>query len=683
LGVIAGLMALALTSLAVSTPARALTLNGTVVALNGQVLAHYNVTLYASSVRETPWRRSSTHWSRLGSATTDRSGAFRITYSLPPGLPDDKQPVLFVEAERDLVMLASAIGRGGSAPSSVVVNELTTVATANAFAQFIDSRSIDGNPVGMINAVRMAANLANPQTGEVGTVLGSIPNGTATLTLSTFNSLANVVASCVANPGSCDALFKAATSRGGRRPANVLEALANIVKSPSYPGYPLSSQDPVFQLSLFNPVYTPALTERPTSWLLFLKFTGGPYTNQDSTNLMNGPGNVAIDADGFAWVNDNYIPKAEGDFACAGNRLIKFYPWGENFPGSPYFGGGLSGAGFGVTVDPRNRVWVGNFGFEDPPCQFLSQAAPHNSVSAFNADGTPISGPSGFTEGNIYWPQGTVSDGEGNIWVANCGNDSVTKIPRGVHARAVNIPLASKPSSGEARIRPFGAAIDLEGNVWFTGNRSNTVSVISPSGKLIGTLPGAYRGRTVLSHPVGNAADSAGNIWVSNSDWVDSPCPSSPQNLGPAKNPSITMFQAKSRIPYPGSPFTGGGLTLPWGIAVDGNDTVWAFNFGVVPVGQTTNIATGISRFCGINTRRCPPGLRVGDPISPHTGYRSNALTRLTGGRIDPSGNLWLMNNWKLDANPLKNPGGNSIVIVVGAAGPIKTPLTGPPVPFE
>jgi hypothetical protein len=335
-------------------------------------------------------------------------------------------------------MLASAIGRGGSAPSHVVVNELTTVATANAFAQFIDSRSIDGNPVGMINAVRMAANMANPITGAIGSVLGTIPNGTSTSTMSTFNSLANVVASCVASSGSCDALFKAATPPGGKRPANVLEALANIVKYPSYPGYPASSQDPVFLLSQFNPVYQPALTARPTNWLLFLRFTGGNYITQASTNLMNGPGNVAIDADGYAWVNDNFVPQPEGHFACAGKRLIKFYPWGENFPGSPYFGGGLSGAGYGITLDPSNRVWIGNFGFQDPPCILLPQAAPHNSVSAFKADGSPISGPSGFTNGKIFWPQATVSDRDGNIWIANCGNDSVTKIPRGNHVQAFN-----------------------------------------------------------------------------------------------------------------------------------------------------------------------------------------------------------------------------------------------------
>jgi hypothetical protein len=224
--------------------------------------------------------------------------------------------------------------------------------------------------------------------------------------------------------------------------------------------------------------------------------------------------------------------------------------------------------------------------------------------------------------------------------------------------------------------------VDSKGNLWVNGNRNDTVYVISPDGTLIDTLPSTYQDKTVLSHPVGNAADSQGNIWVANSDWLDAPCPTRTM-LGTAANPSITLYQVKDRKPYPGSPFTGGGITIPWGIAVDGNDTVWVFNFGAVPVGMTTDIPTGISRFCGVDTRQCAPGMHVGDPISPSTGYRSDSLERVTGGQIDPSGNIWLMNNWKLDANPFVNPGTNSIVIAIGAAGPLKTPLIGPPVPFK
>jgi hypothetical protein len=164
---------------------------------------------------------------------------------------------------------------------------------------------------------------------------------------------------------------------------------------------------------------------------------------------------------------------------------------------------------------------------------------------------------------------------------------------------------------------------------------------------------------------------------------VSTPCPVL-KGQGPGTNPSITMYSRDKREPSPGSPFTGGGLTLPWGIAVDGYNTVWVFNFGTfVPLSTPNDIPTGISRFCGVDTRKCPRGVNTGDPISPSTGYRSDAFARITGGQIDPSGNIWMTSNWKIDANPFLNPGGNAIVIAIGAAGPLNTPLIGPPVPFK
>lgn len=145
-----------------------------------------------------------------------------------------------------------------------------------------------------------------------------------------------------------------------------------------------------------------------------------------------------------------------------------------------------------------------------------------------------------------------------SVWVANCGNDSVTMIPDGDPDRAVNIQLGPTPVENRPELKPFGAAVDADGNVWIVTNRGNTVSVVSPDGRLLDTLPGTFAGKTVLSHPVANAADLEGNMWVTNSDWLDSPCPTRFQ-LGDAEHPSITPFREDTRTPYPGSPFTGGG----------------------------------------------------------------------------------------------------------------------------
>jgi hypothetical protein len=653
---------------------------GGVVGGNGVRQAGDRVLVYASYVRDRRRVRL------LGRAVTDRAGRFRVSYRLTAADRRRGGSVLYVLAQKRDSMLAGVVGvslRGGR----VVVNERTTVAIGTAFAQFVNSgRRITGNPYGMLNAVRMAGNMADPRTGLVGEVLNGVPNGARTSTRATFNSLANIVASCVAAQSNCRTLFKNAGPRGGAAPRTVLEALADITK------YPSRHVRRLFRLARTNATYRRALTKAPTSWLLFLKFTGGFYSRYASSNLMSGPGNIVFDRRGFAWVNDNYVPTGRTAVACAGLRLLKFYPWGARYPGSPYFGGGLSGAGFGIALDPRGRIWDSNFGFEAPKCAdgtvppdpAKKIPATHNSVSLFRPNGVPVSPPAGFTNGGIWWPQGTASDKRGDVWIANCGNDTVTLIPNGNPRRARNIPLpGGQGAMGNLQpvypqqqplLKPFGLAIDPQGRAWVTGDKADEVYIVSRNGS-VQKVPT----HGLLSWPMGIAGDRQGNMWVSSSGRVDTPCVT-PLDTSQTGNPSLVMFPADGSAP---ERFTGGGITIPWGDAVDGSGNVWVFNFGQTGLG---NGNTSVSRFCGADARKCPPHIGTGAAISPPAGYTSDALDRVTGGGIDPSGNLWLLNNWKKTGptTPVynTNPGGNSIVIVPGAATPVKTPVIGPPQPF-
>ncbi len=509
-----------------------------VVEGNGARQAGYKVTLYASSVKD----KHSEDF--LGTDTTDDLGRFEIDYKLPPGHRRHQKTVLYVLAEKDNSMLASAIGDTADI-DAIVLNERTTAAFGVAFAQFVDGRKIIGNPYGMHNAVLMAANMANPLTGELGRVLDNLPNADETSTRATFNTLANIIASCVDDDAQCEELFQQATPIGSSKPSTVLQAIANMTKFPS------NHVSAIFELSFINPIYAPALAsnEEPTSFLLFIKFTGGEYSIYDKNNLMSGPGNIAFDQRGVAWINDNYIPTRDFEVSCAGQRLLKIFPWGENFPDSPYFGGGLDGAGFGITLDQRGMVWVGNFGFEAPHGACADVAASHNSVSLFNPDGTPISSPTGFTEGHIWWPQATVSDKKRNIWLANCGNDTVTFIPKGKPDLAENFALPggrgesdnftpsipdTEPDSDAPLLKPFGIAIDPEGRAWVTANQAGFDSGSSSeavgriyrvsSDGTVEALPNlSASDEPVLSWPMGISGDSSGNMWISNSNSVKVP----------------------------------------------------------------------------------------------------------------------------------------------------------------
>lgn len=601
-------------------------------------LGGYTVTLYTTAGTSPP--------RALASATTALDGSFGLTYQVPPVA----DPVLYVVARSgatttidDVVTLASVLGPP-PVSDEIVVNPITTVGTAYAMAQFTDDGAIAGRAPGLQNAAGMAHNLFDPATGAVGAVLAAPPNGDETETLRTFRSLANAVAACAADHAGCVAFLAATTRTGSPPPLDTFAALDEVVEQPA------SKVDELFAVSELGPTpYQPARLIPPAAWTIALRFAG------DGTTMI-GPGNFAIDHEGSLWVPNNYAPEVDG-YSCGSTQLLRFSPTGAFYPGSPYSGGGVNGAGFGVTIDPHGDVWVGNFGFASPGCPDLP---PSNSVSQFRADGTPVSpdatgtGPGqtgGWTGGGIDWPQGTVSDRAGNIWVANCAGDSVTLIPDGDPARLREL-------TGLGLEKPFDIAHDLQGNAYVTGTRSDNVAILRPDGTpLRPPLTGAF------SRPMGIAANAAGEMWVSNSNVIDLPCPD--LSLDPGPKPSVTHIAADGTT----TTYTGGGLTIPWGIAVDGHDNVWVANFA----------ARRLSGFCGRDhSPHCPAGATRGTPLSPAlTGFHFDGLVRNTGVITDTAGNVWLTNNW-LETAPQDAPGGYQIVAFVGLAGPVMPPAPEP-----
>ncbi|HMR33302.1 MAG TPA: hypothetical protein PKA13_08495 [Geminicoccaceae bacterium] len=652
---VARLLVAALLSLTVPDIAAAATLRGTVES-DGLPLESYSVKLYRSG-SDRPARL-------LGQDSSKPDGAFEIHFSPPT----DRDAVLYLVAQRGRAALATILGRVPLDIDRVVVNERTTVAAGYTLAQFIDGRQITGNRVGIANGAAMFRNLVDPGTGELAPVLGQSPNGPDTSALPTFNAVANMVLGCVRDSTKCGAFLDAARSPRNGTPRQTFQAVVNIARNPWH------GVAGLFAASRNGPSpYRPALARAPDTWVLPIRFRGEPM-------VMNGPGNFAIDAGGNLWVTDNYQWAPRDGVACAGQLLLKFTPTGQFFPGSPYPGGGLDGAGFGITLAPDGHVWVGNFGFEAPECTGTPERASHDSVSEFLPDGTPVSpDETGYTAGRISWPQGTVSDRKGNIWIANCGNDSVTVYPDGDPRRARNIDF-TKAGLKE----PFDIAIDHRGRGWVTFNEGNAVAIVTfEDGRLTSrVIPNQHAGdiaKARFRQPMGIASDSKGNMWIANSGIVHVPCPGDGSAFPPGEiGGSMTLIYSGGRVAFR-SPFTGGGLAVPWGVAIDGNDNVWVANFGGGD-DEGGSLLSRLSLLCGTTPRNCPPGHRVGDPISPDTGFTSDALDRVTGLAIDPTGNVWAVDNWKFDAQQ-NNPAGEAIVAFLGVAGPLRTPLIGPPIP--
>jgi hypothetical protein len=248
---------------------------------------------------------------------------------------------------------------GPSLSPLVTLNELTTVAAGYSFAQFTQEGVLSGEAFGLQIASGMNDNLVSPITGESSPVLLSSPNGDETNSLRSTRALANLLALFVRSGGSgLDTLFALATAPGGDPPTNLLQALSNIAR------YPQQNVAQIYALATEVEFYSPSLIRMPDAWTIVVKVND---TGSDDY-LFGGPGNIAFDADGYAWITNNVVQGTPN----SGRFNVVLKPNGQpadgtrGTPKSPLLGGGLLGAGYGVGIAPNGHAWFGNFGWGGP-----------------------------------------------------------------------------------------------------------------------------------------------------------------------------------------------------------------------------------------------------------------------------------------------------------------------------
>jgi hypothetical protein len=607
---------------------------------------------------------------RIGTAVTDAEGRFSVEEHAGP----DPEGILYAAAHvHPGVVLLAVIG--AEVPGPITINELSTVAAAFSMAQFARESAIAGRAFGLRVAAGMSGNLVAPLTGDASEVMLTSPNADETTSLRSMRALANLVAACVRQrPGALEALRRLAPGEHGEPPADTFQAMVNIARNPARNVGDLYRQTKAFE------VYVPALERLrpPDAWTLAVKVND----SGSERHMFGGPANVAFDANGYAWVANNVVQGTPASAKC----IMVLRPDGRpadgrnGTPRSPVSGGGILGVGLGVTVAPNGHAWVGNFGWGDPDTEYPVDG----TVSEIDAHGHPVSPPAGYG-GGTYRVQGTVADRHGNLWLASFGNDRVVVFPGGRPHEAFGYPATGSRHQKAPGVGPFciaptedGAWVTYSGGLGWPENDQSQSCVCryrlrEGELELVHTLPVGWVTK-------GIALDSEGNAWVASGgdDRVYMISPDGATCTG----------------------FSGGGISGPWNVAVDGDDQVWVANFG--PMGPTHDYTTAsVSRLAGI---RPPRGLKTGDPLSPGTGYTLHSagspvllangdplygpgaepsytpLMRQTSCAIDQAGNVWAVNNWKPDFGTdflpkTGNPGGDGIVIFVGLAKPPAPPF--------
>ena len=649
------------------------------VQAGGGPLANSTVTLWAASAGDPR---------QLAQARTNSDGRFDLSSQETPGA----DVILYVVAKGGEASVNKGSGDnpaitmlsvlGNSPPSTVVINEMTTVASVWTHNQFIDGTAIKGHALGLKIAAGNVPSFVNLQTGGWGAAIQDAVNSSQTTTMANFATLSSLLAGCTTRvrPDACASLFDATTPPGGKAPTDTLGALQSVARNCAHrPERLIALLDAFYPVpqgkNLRRTPYMPYLNYAPSAWTLPLKFTGGG---------LSAPGKIMFDVEGNAWTGVNFIVGSQASDDLWDGNLSKFAPNGR--PLSPettgFQGGGVEGPGFGTAIGADGNVWVTSTGGK--------------TISLFDKSGKPISPPDGYNfGGQLGIMQGIIVAPNGDIWTLDFEKDQVVHLPKG---DASKVKFYCRSTDGKPNkdspcklSGPFHLAIDQQDRIWITNAIGDTVTRFPASdpSKVEVLQTGGHSGK-------GMAIDSQGNAWIANTLGTGLDVGTKLKLLelkltgrmsqlhrvifdylnGNSSLGNISMLRPDG-TPAPGSPFHGGGAWGSWGVAIDGNDQVWSSNFA----------GASITHLCGARTETCPPGMKTGDPISPPGGYVGGGMQPLTDIGIDPAGNVWVADNWQRPQScfaPYASEatstlcGGNGLTVFFGMAKPVRAPQIGP-----
>ena len=175
----------------------------------------------------------------------------------------------------------------------------------------------------------------------------------------------------------------------------------------------------------------------------------------------------------------------------------------------------------GVTVNAAGSVYV-----SDSFNNNIRLVTAAGAVSTFAGSGT-IGNANGIgTAAQFYAPKGSVFDSQGNLYVADFGNNVIRKItPAGVSSTFAGNGAAGYIDESNPLYAEFDApaalAIDATGNLYVADRGNNLIRKITPAGvvsTLAGTKTAAYIDGTgtgaSFNYPNSIVIDASGNLYV-------------------------------------------------------------------------------------------------------------------------------------------------------------------------
>ena len=495
------------------------------VQAGGGPVANSTVTLWAASTGE-PRQLGLTRTSSNGQFTLSSDetvGADVILYVLAKG-----GEALVNRGSGDNPAIAMLLVLGNSPPSTVVINEMTTVASVWTHNQFINGTAIKGHALGLRIAAGNVPSFVDLQTGGWGAAIQDPLNSGQTPTMANFATLADLLAGCATRvkADACSKLFAATTPPTGAAPTDTLTAAQSTARYSWYkPERLFALLDefyPVPQGKNLRPVNGKPLT--PPEGITF----GGKLGKMQGIIVVPGSGDVW--ALGIA--KDQLVHFPAGDWTKG--RLICE---GKDAEPCKSFTGP-----FHLAIDQQNRIWVAN--------------------SSDNVTRFPASDPAkaeNFKTGLLN--SGLNIDSQGNVWVTN-------RFGTGLLGMAHLVDMA-------VRLKTEGvnnASDFLTKTMSEQKGGAGSITLLRPDGT---QFPGSPFKGGGLPGPWAVVVDGNDNVWVSN--FATSPSSPIVQLCGVRTENCPPGLKTGDQISPPGG-YVGGGLQLQTDIAISPAGDVWAIN---------------------------------------------------------------------------------------------------------
>jgi uncharacterized protein (TIGR03437 family) len=288
---------------------------------------------------------------------------------------------------------------------------------------------------------------------------------------------------------------------------------------------------------------------------------GGPATSA----LLDYPYGVAVDTAGDLFVIDYFNHRIR---EVSRGTITTVAGSGDEGSGD---GGPATSASlnlpFGVAIDTGGNLYIADFGnnrIRKVSGGIITTVA-GNGTAGFSGDGLSA------TSASLNGPEAVALDSSGNLYIADFYNNRIRKVSGGTittvagggGALGEGVPAMSASLNG-----PSGVAVDSAGNLYIADELNNRIREVS--GGIITTIAGngnqGFAGEGVpatsasLNNPYAVAVDSLGNLYIA--DQGNS-------RIREVSSGTITTVAGGGSTLGEGGPATSAKLNHPFGVAVD------------------------------------------------------------------------------------------------------------------